>query len=117
MGQSTHGDIRIELQNDEDADFVCDQLKDIAVITQKRMNDDTLPWFNLYDMQVEINTFSCNVQSDRTQNGTYQVNQIIEQLKRWVKEGKIKPPWEFHAELLVQHEGWFLSEDEFLYCK
>jgi hypothetical protein len=114
MGTCTNGDIRIELQNDEDADFVCDQMKKIAELTEKRLKQEHVPHFNLFDLQVECDTFSCNVQSDRTQNGEFQVEQVIAQIKVWVKEGKIKPPYELQAELMVQHAGWFIDENEFV---
>ena len=114
MGICTNGDIIVELQNNEDANFVCDQMKNIAETVQKRMKYTTLPCFDIQDAHVDEDTFYCNVYSNRVQNGDFQIDQIVEQLKVWVKEKKILPPYEMNAELLVQHQGWSLEEDDFI---
>lgn len=112
MGQATSGDIRIELQSEEDADYVYTQIEQIQTIVEK--SSGAPAHFNLQDSCVEGFTFRCNVYSNRTPNGEFQVEQVIALLKLMVKEGKILPPLELQAELLVQYHGWYVDDVEFL---
>jgi len=111
MGQCTQGDIQIELQTVEDADYVYDQLENIEELTEVRTKASA--YIDLHDTQVDGTVYSCNVYSDRLQNGEFHIEQVIEQLKVMVKEGKIKPPYSLTGELLVQHQGWSLAESDF----
>ena len=55
------------------------------------MKYEYLPAFDIQDAHVDGNTFYCNVYSNRVQNGDFQIDQVVEQLKVWVKEEKIQP--------------------------
>ena len=111
MGQCAQGDIQIELQTIEDADYVYSQIEKIVELTEARIEGPA--YFDLQDNHVEDSSFNCNVYSSRTQNGEFQINQVVEQLKIMVTEGKIKPPISFQGELTVQYESWYLDQDNF----
>jgi hypothetical protein len=111
MGVFTSGDISISCKNEKDAIFIFEQLENITKLVEARLKIPA--YFDLQDNHVEECMFYCNVHSPRTQNGEFQMDQIIEQIKIMVKEGKIEPPEEFQGELMVQYESWHMSEDEF----
>ena len=112
MGVCTNGDIQIELQTIEDAEFVYDQMLKIEELTVARLG--TPAAFNLQDNHLDGTTFDCNVYADRIPNGEFQIEQVIEQVKVWVKEKKIFPPYSFTGELLVQQAGWSMGENEWI---
>lgn len=111
MGQCTHGDIKIEFQTVEDADYVFNQLKKITELTFERIK--TFAYFDLQNSYVDGTIFKCNIYSNRIPNGEFQIEQVIEQIKIMVLEDKIKPPHSFISELLIQHQGWSLDENDF----
>ena len=113
MGICTSGDIQIELQTVEDADYVYDQIKNIEELTKSRLGVE-MAHFGLADNHVDGTIFSCNVYSDRTPNGEFQIDQVIEQIKVMVKEKKILPPYTLIGELLTQHMGWYMDENEWM---
>lgn len=112
MGVCTNGDIQIELQTVEDADYVYDQIDKIVELTKARMKLGVAD-FNLQDNHVDGTIFRCNVYSDRIQNGEFQVEQVLEQVKVMVKKNHILPPYNFTGELLVQQAAWYMDENEF----
>lgn len=111
MGVCTSGDFQLYLQNEEDADYMIDQIENIALNVQKE--GKPLPYFSMPGPRLDGNTIYCDVYSDRVQNGRFQIESLIELIKLKVKEGKIKPPLDFQAELLVQDTGWNLDEEDF----
>ena len=111
MGVCTSGDIQIELQTIEDAEFVYAKMEKIEDLTMTRL-DTKVASFNLHDNHLDGTTFDCNVYADRIPNGEFQIEQVIEQIKVWVKEKKIFPPYSFTGELLVQQAGWSMGENE-----
>ena len=111
MGVCTNGDIQIELQTVEDADYVYDQLLKIEELTKARIG--TPASFNLQDNHVDGTFFNCNVYADRIPNGEFQMEQVIKQLQVMVKDGKIHPPYNFTGELMVQQASWYMDENEF----
>ena len=111
MGVCTNGDIQISLQSEKDAEYVFDQLEEITRLVTERIGQPA--HFDLQDIHTEGTIFYCNVFSNRTPNGEFQVKEVINQVKLMVKQGQIKPPVALQAELLVQHEGWYIDEDEF----
>jgi len=112
MGVCTQGDIQIELQSIEDADYVYAQLENIEALTVARTGEPA--YFGLEDNHVHDEMFYCNVYSNRVQNGEFQIEQVILQLKVMIEEGKIKPPTSFEAELNIQHNAWSLDESNFI---
>lgn len=111
MGVCTNGDIQIELQTVEDADYVYDQISKIEELTVARVGGPA--HFNLQDNHVDGTVFNCNVYADRTPNGEFQIQQVLEQIQIMVKAKNILPPYSFQAELLVQHESWYMDEEDF----
>jgi len=111
MGICTNGDIQIELQTVEDADYVFSQLENIKELTEARTKAHA--HIALCDSQVDGTVYSCNVYADRIPNGVFHIEQVIEQVKVMVKEGKIKPPYSLNGELLTQYQGWGLDENDF----
>jgi len=112
MGQFTQGDIQIELQTVEDADYVYNQLENIKELVEVRTGKPA--HIDLHDTEVDGTVYSCNVYSNRIPNGEFHIEQVIEQVKVMVKEGKIYPPHSFEGELLIQYQGWSLNENEFI---
>jgi hypothetical protein len=111
MGVCTQGDIQIELQSIKDADYVYSQIEKIEELTVARTGESA--HFGLDDNHVQDETFNCNVYADRAQNGEFQIEQVIAQLRIMVAEGKIEPPVSFEGELQTQYAAWSLDEDDF----
>jgi len=111
MGVCTNGDIQIMFQTEEDADLVYKQLQKIEELTSERIKEPA--HFNLQEIHVDGDMLNCNVYADRTPNGEFQVEQVVELLRILVQEAKIQPPHSFEAELLIQHQGWSLDEENF----
>lgn len=115
MGLSTEGYIEIELQSTEDADLVNTQIGKIKELVEARTK---LPaYFCLYSKYVSDTTFNCKVSSNRVQNGEFQIDQVVEEVKRMVKNKEILAPVEFTAELTTQYASWHIEKDEFLSTK
>jgi len=111
MGQFTQGDIQIKLQTVEDAEYVYAQLENIKELTEARIKKSA--HIELHDTEIDDTIYRCNVYAHRIPNGEFHMEQVIEELKVMVKEGKIAPPYSLTGELLIQYQGWSLEEDDF----
>jgi len=111
MGQSTSGDFQIDCQSEKDAQKICNKLNNIKALTEERTNFPA--HFEFDNLYVEDTYIHCNVSSDRVQNGEFQIEEVIKLVKLMVENKEVEPPNEMRAELLVQHEGWFLDESDF----
>ena len=112
MGQCTHGDIQIELQTIEDAEYVYAQLENIKDLVEARTKEPA--HIDLHDTQVDGVVYMCNVYADRLANGDFHMEQVLEQVRVMVAEKHILPPVDFQAELLTQYAAWSYSQDEFI---
>lgn len=110
MGIFTSGDFNITLKNEADAKKVYDMINVIQVTMETRTASPA--YFDVQEFCADIDIVYGKVYSPRVQNGEYQIETIISEIKRMVKEKEIEPPLDFTAELMIQHESWYLDSDE-----
>jgi hypothetical protein len=111
MGVFVKGSVQIYLNSKKDAEKVHKMINEIEEIVKERTQQPA--YFELYDIKLSEDFVEFGVTSPRSQNGEWQVNQVIEQLKLMTKEGIISGVAEFTADLMQEYESWYMDSEEF----
>ena len=116
MGIFASGDVSIYFKKEEDASKVHEILsnKEVAEQIIKIIGEDGRGHYSLFDFadngSKEVYFKVC---SDRVQNAEWQVENLIKVLKKLTKDKVIGEIEEFQAELLTQHDSWYMEATEF----
>jgi len=105
MGTYVKGDFTIELKEASHAPIVLNAM----ALLQTRSDEE---WFDIHNICVNDTIIEFCIQSDRGQNGCWQVEELVNELRRLVEERQIVV-LNFDGSLMSDYESWSLDEDNF----
>lgn len=112
MGTFGEAYTSILVDSEKDAIRVNKMLDEI----EKLVSTEAKPvYFNITDRDSELEDVEIifRVSSTRYQNTKWQVEQIIEQLKKLVSSGEISPDIEFKSDVMIVDDSYYLDEEDF----
>jgi len=112
MGTFAEGSIQIYLDSTEDADKVCEMIKNIKERTDKRLKQEG--HFSIQDLDVHEQLVEVRLSSERVQNCNFQMEMIVDELKVMVQSKEIKEVSEYSSNMMVDGGGDYLDSEYFL---
>lgn len=112
MGTFAEGSIEIYLNSTEDADKVCEMIKNIKERTDKRLKQDG--HFSIHNLDVHEQLVEVRLSSSRVQNCEFQMDMIVDELKVMVQSKEIEEVSEYTSNMMIDGGGNYMESDSFL---